>query len=234
MPLAELNQPNPPQKPKSPQFVGFLIFAVLGLAMGTVAEEIRWRISATNPSNQMALAKGDAKAGDYSAAITIFDSLAKQGNPLAQYWVAHMNELGLGVTRDPAKAIEFYKKAAAQDTSAADLRLGEIYLHGNLVLPDFAQARSYLEKAAYHGEPRAAMLLGQIYHDGIGVAADPVDAYAWSEVATLEGSAFAQRDRDTSLHGLNEADQKAAIARAHEILKNIKSETTTVKPPLAK
>jgi TPR repeat protein len=64
------------------------------------------------------------------------------------------------------------------------------------VLPNFEKARSCLEKAAYHGDPRAAMLLGQMYRDGIGAPADQTQAYAWSEVATLEGSAFAQRDRD--------------------------------------
>jgi hypothetical protein len=73
-----------------------------------------------------------------------------------------------------------------------------------------------------------------MYHDGIGMPADQIEAYAWSEVATLEGSVFAQRDRDISLHDLSDADQKAAIARAHEILKSIKAETIPVKPPIAK
>jgi TPR repeat protein len=77
------------------------------------------------------------------------------------------------------------------------------------------------------------MLLGQMYHDGIGMPADQTQAYAWSEVATLEGSAFAQRDRDVSLHDLNDADQKSAIARAREILDKIKKETPSVKPPTA-
>ena len=71
----------------------------------------------------------------------LFDSLAKKNNPLAEYWVGHMSELGLGVPRDPAKAIEFYKKAVDQDVAPAELRLGEMYLHGNLVLPDFTLNR---------------------------------------------------------------------------------------------
>jgi TPR repeat protein len=233
VPLAELSQPKPPQTPNRPPFIAFLGYAAIGLLVGIAAQEFRWRSSNMAPPNQMAQATKDVKAGDYQAAVTIFDSLAQKNNPLAEYWVAHMSELGLGVPRNPAKAVEFYTKAAAQDVAPAELRLGEIYLHGNLVLPDFAQAKSYLEKAAYHGEPRAAMLLGQMYHDGIGVPADQTKAYAWSEVATLEGSAFAQRDRDVSLHDLNETDQKSAIARAHEILDKIKEEATPVKPPTA-
>jgi TPR repeat protein len=89
-----------------------------------------------------------------------------------------MTELGLGMPLDPAKAVELYKKASAQDVAAAELRLGEVYLHGDLVLPDFAQAKIYLEKAAYHGGPRAAMLLGQMCHDGIGMPADQKEGYA--------------------------------------------------------
>jgi TPR repeat protein len=233
MPLAELGQPKPPQTPNRPPFIGFLGYAAIGLLVGIAAQEFRWRSSNMAPPNEMAQAEKDVKAGDYQAAVVLLDSLAKKNNPLAEYWVGHMSELGLGVPRDPAKAIEFYKKAAAQDVAPAELRLGEMYLHGNLVLPDFAQAKSYLEKAAYHGEPRAAMLLGQMYHDGIGMPADQTEAYAWSEVATLEGSVFAQSDRDVSLHDLNAADQKNAIARAGEIFDRIKKETPPVKPPTA-
>jgi TPR repeat protein len=80
----------------------------------------------------------------------LFSKLADQNNPIAQYWLADMIELGLGVPRDSAKAIELYKKAAAKNMEAAELRLGEIYLHGDIATPDFAQAKSYLEKAAYH------------------------------------------------------------------------------------
>jgi TPR repeat protein len=120
---------------------------------------------------------------------------------------------------------------SSRDVAVAELRLGETYLHGDLVLPDFAQAKTYLEKAAYHGGPGAAILLGQMHHDGIGIPVDQVEAYAWSEVATVEGSAFATRERDASFHGLSEADQKSAIARAQEILKIIKGENPPTQPP---
>jgi TPR repeat protein len=230
VPLSELKQRKPSQAPRPP-IANLLVYAVIGLLVGSVFQEFRWRSSIMVPQSQMAQAEKDVKAGDFKTAVTMFEKLADNNNPLAEYWVAHMTELGLGIPRDPAKAIELYKKAAAQDVAAAELRLGEIYLHGDLVLPDFAQAKTYLEKAAYHGGPRAAMLLGQMYHDGIGMPADQTEAYAWSEVATLEGSIFASRDRDASFHGLSEADQKSAIARAQEILKIIKGEMPPTQPP---
>jgi TPR repeat protein len=165
------------------------------------------------------------QSGDNEVAAKVFSELAAQNNANAQYWLAHMTELGLGVPRDPTKAIGLYKKAAAQNVVAAELRLGEIYLHGDLVPPDLGQAKAYLEQAAYHGDARAAMLLGQIYRLGLGVSADSVEAYAWSEVASLEGSVFAKRERDASLGKLDTDKQQEAVGRAAQILEQIKHET---------
>jgi TPR repeat protein len=164
--------------------------------------------------------------GNDQTAVWQFNRLADQNNPVAQYWLGHMTELGLGVPRDPGKAIDLYKKAAARDNAAAELRLGEIYLYGDLKPPDFGLAKSYFEKSAHHGDPHAAMLLGQMYRLGLGTGIDLREAYAWSEVATLEGNTFARHERDASLHDLNAEDQKAAIARATSILAQIRHETT--------
>jgi TPR repeat protein len=61
------------------------------------------------------------------------------------------------------------------------------------------------------------MLLGQMYRLGLGTGVDMKKAYAWSEVSTLEGDAFARRERDRSLHDLSPDDQKLAIAQAQSI-----------------
>jgi len=213
--------------------MGLFVYAAIGLLIGVVAQEVRWRSSAAVPQGQLAQAEKSFQADDYKTAVASFEKLADKNNPLAQYWVAHMTELGLGVPRNAAKAVELYKKAAKQDVSAAELRLGEIYLNGDLVPPDFVQAKSYLEKAAFHGDPRAAMLFGQMYHDGLGMPADQTEDYAWSEVANLEGNVFAKRERDLSFHDLSEADQKSAVSRAHDILKSIKKETPPTSAPIS-
>ena len=118
-----------------------------------------------------------------------------------------------------------------RDVTAAQLRLGEIYLHGDVVPPDFNQAKSYLERAAYHGDARAAMQLGQMYHLGQGMPADPIEAYAWLEVASLEGNMFARRARDALLADLREGNQQEAVARARDLLNQIKRETTPPSTP---
>jgi TPR repeat protein len=225
---------NPSNPPKAPRPQSLLVYAAIGLLIGLVVQEFRWRGLGAAPQSQLAQAEKDVSAGDYKTATAIFEKLAANNHPLAEYWMGHMNESGLGMPRDPTKAIELYKKAAAQGVAPAELRLGEIYLNGDIMLPDFAQAKTYLEKAAYHGDARAAMLLGQMYRDGVGMPVNQTQAYAWLEVATLEGSIFAGHDRDASFHDLSEGDQKTAVAQAHEILKTVKSETVSVQPPTSK
>jgi TPR repeat protein len=221
-----------PQKPppaSSPRFRIALV-AIAGLLAGIIVQEWRLRTPPPQSDGNLQLAERAFQKGDDKAALTLFSKLADQNNPTAQYWLAHMTELGLGVPRDPQRAVELYKKAAAQDVVAAQLSLGELYLHGDLVPPDFAQAKNYLEKAAYHGDSRAAMLFGQMYRIGLGVSQNASEAYAWSEVATVEGSAFAKQERDIYFRGLSSNDRQTAVARAQEILKEIKKETTV--PPL--
>jgi TPR repeat protein len=199
--------------------VAILLGVVVGLAIQ------QWRPSHLPlfgiSSPTLERAERAFRNGNDQTAFQEFTKLADQNNPMAQYWLGHMTELGLGVARNPAKAIELYKKSAAKDNVAAELRLGEIYLNGDLMPPDFGLAKSYFEKAVHHGDARAAMLLGQMYRLGLGTGIDLKEAYAWSEVATLEGSTFARRERDGSLQELNADDQKAAIARATSILAEI-------------
>jgi TPR repeat protein len=230
----QIKPPQAPRPPSRPNAISFLTMAVFGLIIGVTVQELRWRFSVMVPQSSLAQAEHEFKAGKDPAALKLFNTLADKNNPVAQYWLGHMTELGLGVPHDPAKAIDLYKKAAAQNVDAAELRLGEIYLDGDLVPPDFAQAKTYLEKSAYQGNSRAAMLLGQMYRAGIGMKADPTEGYAWSEVATLEGNVFAERERDASFHDLSPDDQKTAVTRAGEILKTVKSETPQPKVPQPK
>jgi TPR repeat protein len=204
------------------------------MIVGTTLQEFRWRTSANSPGGGLQYAEQALQNGDDQTALTLFSKLANQDNPIAEYWLGHMTELGLAVPRDARKAIELYKKAAAQNIVAAQARLGEIYLDGDQVPPDFGQAKSFLERAAYHADPRSAMLLGQMYRVGLGTPVDQKQAYAWSEVASLEGSEFAKRERDSSLHDLSVSDQQAAVAQARDILKEIKRQTMVPTAPNAK
>jgi TPR repeat protein len=215
--------------------VGFVIIALLAALLVAFLRDLYSSETTILPKEgRLEFAEKAFQSGDNEVAVKIFSALAQKNNANAQYWLAHMTELGLGIPRNPTKAIELYKKAAAQNVVAAELRLGEIYLHGDVVPPDFAQAKAYLKQAAYHGDARAAMLLGQMYRLGLGMSADSIEAYAWSEVASLEGSIFAKRERDASLGNLSADKQQEAVARASKILKEIKREMPTPTAPSSK
>jgi TPR repeat protein len=220
--------------PRAPPRLNIVLVAIGGLLLGIIVQELRLGRTPLQPAANLQLAEKAFRDGDDQAALTLFSKLADQNKPVAQYWLAHMTELALGVPRDPKRAVELYNKAAAQELVAAQLRLGEIYLHGDLVPPDFAQAKVYLEKAAYQGNARAGMLLGQMYRVGLGMPTNATEAYAWSEVATLEGDAFAKPERDVSLHDLNAGDRQAAIDRVKQIQTEIKKETVSPHPPQPK
>jgi TPR repeat protein len=210
--------------------LGIAAFAIVAGMVAFLVHEWRLPGQAVTPPSQLDLALKNFQQGNNRAALAAFTKMAEGDNPVAQYWLGHMTELGLGVERDPKKAIELYKKSAARGVVAAESRLGEAYLRGDLLLPDYAQAKLWIERAARRGDARAAMLLGHMYRAGLGVAADPREGYAWSEVATIEGSPFAERDRDASFSSLNDGGRQAAIARAHEIFDAIKHQVAVAAP----
>ena len=179
-------------------------------------------------ADSLGMAEALFKDADYQSAAHLFSALAKKNNPTAQYWLGHMTELGLGVKPDPAKAIELYEQATAGHITAAELRLGEVYLNGNLVPPDFVQAKTYLTRAADRGNAEAAMLLGKVYHRGLGTAVNPEKAYAWLEVSAIEGNSVARRARNQLLYSLNAGEQRAALTLGQDLLKSIKHDTISV------
>jgi uncharacterized protein len=60
-------------------------------------------------------------AGNYAKAMTIFQPLATRGDACAQYHLGEMYMQGKGVTEDKAKALDLFKKAAAQGDQKAKL-----------------------------------------------------------------------------------------------------------------
>jgi len=208
---------------------------VIALVVGGLLQEVRWRggLSSVVPSplestvQQLELGELAFRNGNDAVALSLFDRLAAKNDAVAQYWLAHMTELGIGVPKDIPKALSLYEKAAAQNSIPAETRLGEIYLHGNLTTPDYAKAFDLLGKAARHGNPRAAMLLGQMYRFGLGATADQIEGYAWSEVAVVEGLGFAKIEREAAFASMSPGDREKAAARSATLLADIKKQSSS-------
>ncbi|KKW90038.1 hypothetical protein YP76_21540 [Sphingobium chungbukense] len=125
--------------------------------------------------------------GDYGKAVTEWQPLAQAGDPDAQFNMGQAYKLGRGVKADPATAINWYRKAAAQGHSRAEDNLGLLMFQQG----DRAGALPYLQHAADRGEPRAQYIVGTAMFNGDLTAKNWVRAYALMTRASDSGLAQA-------------------------------------------
>ena len=96
-----------------------------------------------------------------------------------------------GQTKDQAKAVEWYRRAAEQGDAMALYTLATKYENGLGVAKDVAGAINWYRKAAGQGDVRAQSGLGHIYmyRDGDGVTRNPAEGLRWLRLATAQGDA---------------------------------------------
>ena len=86
---------------------------------------------------------------------------------------------GDGVSKDYEKAVEWYRKSAAQGYSIAQYNLGVCCQYGNGVPKDLEKAAEWYEKAAKQGYSPAQKNLGDCCYYGYGVEQDYEKAAEW-------------------------------------------------------
>jgi TPR repeat protein len=99
---------------------------------------------------------------------------------------------GIGVDKDPAKALELYRKAADLNYAEAQLLLGIMFDQGIGLTQDYAQALDWYRKAAEQGYAKAQYNLAALYDEGLGVEQDYSVAGLWYRKAAEQGYANAQ------------------------------------------
>ena len=129
-----------------------------------------------------------AQRGEYAVAVQLISPLAEKGDASAQFNIGYMYAHGLGVQRDLASAVNWYRKAAVQGLEIAQHRLGIAYMYGEGIERDDAEAASWFTRAANQGFFRAQRILGQMYLTGSGVPKDLVKGYAWVVLAGRRGA----------------------------------------------
>jgi TPR repeat protein len=145
---------------------------------------------------------------------------ANQGNSNAQFDIGSMYQNGRGVTPDRSKAIDWYRKAAAQQNDKAisrlkllqaneerfrkesasasngnpesQYKLGNMYTEGVGTNIDLKKAAEAYEQSANQGYVKAEYKLGLIYYEGTGVKASKKTAYKWFRKAADKNYAAAQ------------------------------------------
>jgi len=127
-----------------------------------------------------------AQAPQLATADSALLAKATAGDAAAQTKVGEAFAAGSGGARDAAQlaadykqAASWYRKAADQGNTAAQVHLAELYRDGRGVARDATQAVNWYRKAADLGDAGAQATLGLLYSVGMGVARDDVEAYYW-------------------------------------------------------
>ena len=101
---------------------------------------------------------------------------------------------------NPDEAAKWYRRAAEQRNTDAQLRLGHYLLTGKphmakdkkIVAESTKEGVRWLTKAATQGHATAQCELGQCYEGGVGVKMDKLEAYKWYRLASKKGTLFAE------------------------------------------
>lgn len=143
----------------------------------------------TGPASADYRAGKDAyERGDYALALSAWRPLAEAGDANAQYNLGAMYSDGLGVPKNDAEAVRWYRMAAEQGHAEAQAALALKFYAGSGVPRDYAQAASWGRKAADQRHPGGYALLGLLHvFPGPGFPADDVKAFAYFTVARALG-----------------------------------------------
>jgi tetratricopeptide (TPR) repeat protein len=173
-----------------------------GSEMTRAVPERQAQTPGSQPSTQLAQARGEKaeaayRKSDYWTLLDLLRELmsqdkgffeaqrkaAAQGSATAQGFLGVIYEEGIGVRRDPAEAIRWFRRAADQGDATAQKYLGDIYRQGSAVRTDLREAMKWYLKAAEQKDGAAQAMLGLMYERGMGVQPDAVQAYKWYTVA---------------------------------------------------
>lgn len=108
---------------------------------------------------------------DYNSAFPLFVLAAKHGHAESAFRAALCYEFGWGCRKDPAKAVQFLRTAAAKRHPGAMTRLGRACLSGDLGEKRYREGIKWLKLAAEAADPMyntAPYILGCLYEKGYG------------------------------------------------------------------
>lgn len=121
---------------------------------------------------------------------------AETGNADAQLQVGYAYDVGIGVTKDAAKAIEWYEKSAAQGYPRAQLMLGQDYFFGKWGKREIAKGAEWYQKAVSQvgikGDPSVETRIGLAFENGKEVPKDTAKAMEWYQRAAAQDYGLAQ------------------------------------------
>ena len=130
---------------------------------------------------------------DFAAAAALWREEAAAGSARAKLGLGLIADLGLGVPRDPARALRWYLEAAEDGLTEAQFNVGVMLDSGAGVARDPAAASVWYGRAAANGHRRAQYNLGLLYEAGDGAPRNPDLARHWLGLAAGELDAARER-----------------------------------------
>ena len=150
-------------------------------------------VSGPASANEWEMAADAYRNKDYTAALSIWQRLAEEGNGDAQYAVGVIHYKGLGVRKDIESALEWFQKAADHGHPEAMFNLGVAAWEGKGLPKSYATAVKWWKEAAAKGNSASQYNLGLAYSLGKGAERDDDKAQALLASAADSGHAGARR-----------------------------------------
>jgi len=144
----------------------------------------------TNPE-QFAAGVEAYDAGDYARAYELWLPLAKGRDLAAMRNVAHLLRKGMGIARDPKRALQFYEQAGEAGLGNAQLNAAFMHLGEEGLPRDEEVAADWFEKAAHQGSATGQYNLGVMLERGMGRVKDQEQAIAYYGLAAKDGHEMA-------------------------------------------
>ena len=127
-------------------------------------------------------------SGNYSFAYQEWHVLAEGGHGGAQLNIGVLHEKGLGVPKNAAKAMEWFRRAAESGESAAFYNIGVLYRDGRGVPQDLEEAAKWFRESAEHGNAHGRFQLGLAALGGRGIPQNVDDGIELIRKAADDGN----------------------------------------------
>ena len=118
---------------------------------------------------------------------------AELGGAKDQFIMGQLYSTGDGVSKDLAKAVKWFLKAAEQGDTIAQFQLGICYAKGIGVDKNPTESVRWVEKVAEKDDPNAQLLMGCALASGNGLPKDRAAAYKWMLLAADKGGKLAKK-----------------------------------------
>ncbi|KAB8302848.1 hypothetical protein EYC80_006184 [Monilinia laxa] len=144
---------------------------------------------------------------DHNTAFPLFVSASKHGHAESGYRAALCYEFGWGCRIDAAKAVQFYRAAAAKNHPGAMTRLGRACLSGDLGFDRYKEGLKWLKRATESADTQynaAPYHLGLLYETGYGEDLFKDEGYAaelFTQAAELGNADASFKLGDAYEHG---------------------------------